>query len=203
MKRFVWMPCCLVVCTLGAAWMLAQDQPNTAAALAKRDYEEERFKGLEADVRALQASFEAQQKRLADLVDELQRVREDLAKKPSDAVTHDELNAFEKKLREVNDKREADTKLILEKLEKLAKAPPPPLPLPEPTPPPETNAPAKPVKGYEYEIKPGDYLSAIVEAYRKEGIKVTLDQVLKANPGLNPQKLKVGKKIIIPDPAQP
>jgi LysM repeat protein len=181
---------------------VAQDQSNSAAALAKRDYDEERYKSLEADIRALQSSNEALQKRLSALTDELRDVREELAKKPADAVTHDELNAFEKKLREVNDKREADTKLILEKLEKLAKAPPLPLPLPEPTPPPETNVPTKPVKGYEYEIKSGDSLSAIVEAYRKEGIKVTLDQLLKANPGLNPQKLRVKQKIIIPDPSQ-
>jgi LysM repeat protein len=203
MKRFLWLRCVVGMGCLVTVLAVAQDQSSSAAALAKRDYDEERYKSLEADVRALQSSNEALQKRLADLGDDLRGVREELAKKPSDAVTHDELNAFEKKLREVNDKREADTRLILDKLEKLAKAPPQPLPLPEPTPLPETNAPAKPVKGYEYEIKPGDYLSAIVEAYRKEGIKVTLDQVLKANPGLNPQKLKVGKKIIIPDPSQP
>jgi LysM repeat protein len=43
-------------------------------------------------------------------------------------------------------------------------------------------------------------LSAIVEAYRTKGIKVTLKQVLEANPNLNEKKLYVGQKIFIPLP---
>jgi LysM repeat protein len=31
---------------------------------------------------------------------------------------------------------------------------------------------------------------------------VTTDQILKANPGLNPNSLKVGQKIFIPAPAK-
>ena len=45
-------------------------------------------------------------------------------------------------------------------------------------------------------------LSIIVKAYRDQGIKVTADQILKANPGLDPKNLIVGKKIFIPAPAQ-
>jgi len=46
----------------------------------------------------------------------------------------------------------------------------------------------------------GDTLSTIVEAYREQNIKVTLDSILKANPGLKPERLQVGQKIIIPAP---
>ena len=48
----------------------------------------------------------------------------------------------------------------------------------------------------------GDTLSIIAKAYRDQGIKVTTDQILKANPGLDPKSLKVGQKILIPAPAQ-
>ena len=56
--------------------------------------------------------------------------------------------------------------------------------------------------GYEYSIQRNDNLSIIAKAYRDQGIKVTTDQILKANPGLDPKNLKVGQKIFIPAPAQ-
>jgi LysM repeat protein len=43
---------------------------------------------------------------------------------------------------------------------------------------------------------------SLAKAYRDQGIKVTSEQILKANPGLNPNTLKVGQKIFIPAPAQ-
>src|ERR1035437_7692880 len=55
--------------------------------------------------------------------------------------------------------------------------------------------------GYEYKVARGDTLSKIAKAYRDQGIKVTADQILKANPGLDP-KIKVGQKIFIPASAQ-
>ena len=59
-----------------------------------------------------------------------------------------------------------------------------------------------PQKGYDYTIQRGDTLLAIAKAYREQGIKVTTDQILKANPGLDPKSLIVGKKIFIPAPAK-
>jgi LysM repeat protein len=66
-----------------------------------------------------------------------------------------------------------------------------------------SHADAKPAdqqKGYEYIIKQGDTLSVIVQAYHDQNIKVTVDQILKANPGLKAEKLHVGQKIFIPEP---
>jgi LysM repeat protein len=57
-----------------------------------------------------------------------------------------------------------------------------------------------PDKGFEYEVKKDDTLSLIVKAYRDNNIKITMDQVLKANPGLKPEKMRVGQKIFIPAP---
>jgi len=60
--------------------------------------------------------------------------------------------------------------------------------------------PATPQNGYEYAVKEGDTLGSIAKAYRAQGVKVTTTQILKANSGLDPNKLYVGKKIFIPDP---
>ena len=46
-------------------------------------------------------------------------------------------------------------------------------------------------------------VGAIVAAYQKKGVKVTLEQVKKANPNLKPKQLHVGQKLFIPDPALP
>ena len=46
-----------------------------------------------------------------------------------------------------------------------------------------------------------DKLSMIVQAYRQKGVKVTMQQVKEANPDVDPNKLLVGQKILIPDPS--
>jgi LysM repeat protein len=57
-----------------------------------------------------------------------------------------------------------------------------------------------PERGFEYVIKSGDTLDAIALAYREKNIKVTAAQILKANPGLKAERLKVGQTIFIPAP---
>ncbi len=52
----------------------------------------------------------------------------------------------------------------------------------------------------EYTVKAGNTLSAIAQACREKGIKVTTAQILEANPGLKPEKVKEGQKIKIPVP---
>jgi LysM repeat protein len=59
-----------------------------------------------------------------------------------------------------------------------------------------------PEKGFEHEVKSGQTLSAIIQAYRDQGVKVTLKQVLDANPTLKPERMKAGQKIFIPAPTQ-
>jgi hypothetical protein len=59
---------------------------------------------------------------------------------------------------------------------------------------------AKDEKGFPYEIKSGDTLSLIVQAYREKNIKVTVDSILKANPGLKAESLQPKQKIWIPAP---
>jgi beta-lactamase regulating signal transducer with metallopeptidase domain/LysM repeat protein len=65
-----------------------------------------------------------------------------------------------------------------------------------------TTSPHPSDKGFEYVIQKGDTLSIIAQAYKEKNIKVSNDDILKANPGLKAEKLKVGQKIFIPAPPQ-
>ena len=103
----------------------------------------------------------------------------------------------------MDNRRIADQKLVvneLESLRKLLEKPLPPSthkPSPPANPPPEKS---RPEKGYNYSIKEGDTLSAIVAALRTTGIKITSKQVMDANPGVNWNRLKVNQVIFIPSP---
>lgn len=166
---------------------------------------QERLQRLEGLVEDLLASQAALQKNLAVLRDEVQAVREE-SRRAGDRlgerfVAHEDLRKLAEALREVDRKREEDKRLILEEIKKLAQTPVPPAPR-ETTRPAPREKPAASVaqKGYTYKIKPGDTLSAIAQAYAQSGVKVTVDDILQANPGLKPNRLPVGREIFIPDP---
>lgn len=160
---------------------------------------EERLNQLNAKVEELQAALVLQQKRLADLAQELQNLREQQNRPGPAFATADDLKRLAEKIQELDRKREADKELILREIEKLAKtaAAPPRATRPAAI---ETPPPVGDDKGFEYVIQPGDTLSLIVQAYREKNIKVTVKQILQANPGLDEKKLKVGQKIFIPAP---
>ncbi len=190
----------------------AQDAAARAAAAAERQDLEDRLKRLAGTVEALQATQELQQKRIAALVEELRSAHDESARTGTKFVTREELKQVVETIRELDRKREADKKLIVEELQKLAKSPisvPPPRGSSDggttkPRPSVDTDstgiASKGPEKGFEHVIEKGQTLSAIVEAFRSKGIKVTLKQVLEANPNINEKKLSVGQKIFIPLP---
>ncbi len=60
-----------------------------------------------------------------------------------------------------------------------------------------------PSEAYEYVIQAGDTLSSIVAAYRKNGVEFSSDSLLRMNPGLNPTRLRVGQKIMVPAGSDP
>lgn len=179
--------------------LMAQDAAATAA-----EYEE-RIKRLNSMVEDLLAAQATLQKRLAALSDELATLREDQARRASRYATQEDVRRmFEGFAKEVERKRDDDRKAVLEELHKLAQAAavvePPPRRVRD-TPPPPRPDPAPASKGYRYQVKPGDTLSAIVMAYQQNGVKVTLDQVIKANPHLKPNNLRPNQEVFIPEPA--
>jgi TolA-binding protein len=207
MKRFVVLM--VGIATLAGMPGLVRAQDN-AALIAAREEAEERYKRLNSAVEEMQTAQINLQKKIGTLAEEYNRLREDTAKAAAGNASQEDLRKLAKKMVELDEKREADKKLILDKLDALAtaikNAPPPPTVRPsgngggtERRPP--AHPPANlPDKGYEYEVKSGDSVSKIVKAYRDAGIKVTSQMVQDANPGLNPNALKVGQKIFIPQP---
>ena len=157
--------------------------------------------------------IEAVEKSLNDLRDKV-----NTPAPTGDYASNDDLKKLAQQVQEIDRKRQEDRDLILDQIKKLAAASGSPIHIH--TPPPDTDSstsssgsgnsgtsggsggtpPADvPTTGHYYTIKSGDRLSAIVKAYRDAGVKVTTSQVLKANPGLDPNKIIVGKKIFIPD----
>jgi hypothetical protein len=180
---------------------------SDAAEIAARQELDERFRRVESAVESLQAAQLNFQKRLGNVADEISRLRDEISRKPSDAVSHDDLRSLEKKVAEMNEKRESDKKLILEQLDKLAHATPvlPPAPAPSTKSAAPATNPDQP--GYEYVVQAKDNLSTIVNdfnaEFKRKGIKgtLTMDQVMKANQIKKPNSIRVGQKLFIPEPS--
>ena len=124
----------------------------------------------------------------------------------NDSASRDDLKKLAEQVQEIDKKRQEDNDLVMKQFDKLAKisagtghkstpaAPKPADDNPTPTPGPDGKQ-----NGFYYEVQSGNTLSAIAKAYTDQGHKVTVKQILDANPGLNPNSLIVGKKIFIPD----
>ena len=140
------------------------------------------------------------------LTKELQNVRDDQGKPNASYATHEELSRLADAIKEVDRKRMEDIEKVHNDLLSLGKtlAAPPPRsknrehPVSQDTSAPEKTPAAIPDKGFEHVVESGETLSLIVQGCRDKNIKVTVDQILKANPGLKPERLKVGQKIFIP-----
>jgi LysM repeat protein len=176
-----------------------------AAALRAQDaVVEERLNKLNGLVQDLLEDKAGQKKQIEGLVRELESLREQQTHPNTAYAMQEDLKRLGEKLQEIDKKREADKELILKKIEELART----LAVPSKKPGSGASLPvtsttggqATPEKGFEYVIQSGDTLSLVVAAYREQNMKVTVDQVLKANPGLNEKRLKVGQKIFIPAP---
>lgn len=178
---------------------------EVSADAVRQEYEQ-RFTSLSAkidDILGIQATL---QRRINDLAADLAALREEQLRVKNQSARPDDLRKLADKVREIDQKREEDRRLILEEIRKLAQAP-----IPEPTPRKEAAAPKQPEttsasqpptpqKGYEYVVREGDTISDIVAAYQQNGVKVTVDAVLKANPNVKARSIRVGQKIFIPDP---
>ncbi len=169
---------------------------------------------LKGSIEALAASNADLQKRLVEAYREIRDLREDLAKAAAKSSVEDlkeQNRTLASKIEEVDKKRLNDASVVQDQLERIAKlvasAPITPAPRPAPVEPKKTTPSTPPPSGemYTYTIVAGDTLSAVVEAWNKEfkvqGMKtVSMKKVLDANPGLDPKRLLVGKKIFIPVP---
>jgi hypothetical protein len=168
---------------------------------------EERLNKLAGQIDNLMEGQKDLQNKIETLSREIAGVREQASKPTGNYAAHEDLVRLGEKLREVDQKRIADAEKVSAELislrNSLLKMPAPaPRPKPAVTPPAnvDNDKPARPEKGFEYVVRKNDNLDLILQAYREKNIKVTRAQVLKANPGLKPDKLLVGQKIFIPAP---
>jgi LysM repeat protein len=204
MKRYVL--CLLAGLSALAPVARTQDSPT---AIAERQEAEKR---LNAKIEDLEATVQSQQRKLGDLEQAVQRLRDELSHATSNnknAAFENDLSQIREKLRQIEKNRETDNSKVLAEFEKLRKGllekgtTPTPAPPAEKPPKPAADTP-KPTsdKGYEYTVAQGDTLSGIVDKLVKGGVKVTQKQVSEANPNVNWKRLRIGQKIFIPAPAQ-
>jgi LysM repeat protein len=179
----------------------------TAPALRAQDAAtQERLDKLSGRLDDQEKAQETLRKQIADLAKDVQSLREQLAKPSTSYARPEDLNRLAEAIKDVDRKRMEDADKTHAELLKLRQVLEAPLKqsrknaAPPPRDNPGTSGAPIPDKGFEYVIKSGDTLDAIVQAYKEKNIKVTVSQILKANPGLVPERMKVGQKIFIPAP---
>lgn len=193
MKRISFLLVTLALCS--APGVRAQDAAT-----------QERLDKLSGRIEDLTAAQEALKKQIGDLSRELESVREQSGKPNTSYARQEDLKSLAEAIKEVDRKRLDDAEKTHTELLRLRKVLEAPLPQPKKTSvtaPKDTAVatnPTTPEKGFEYVIKSGDTLDAVALAYREKNIKVTVAQILKANPGLKAERLRVGQKIFIPAP---
>ena len=195
----------LALCAAAATEGRAQDQASRAAAIADREAAEERYRRMNTAVEGLLAAQAEQQRRIESLATELRQLRLENAKPQGDFVSQDQLRQLVDTVRELDRKREADRRMILEEIENLGKTFAESLRAATPRPtereqtPPSTAAYNEVA---EHTVEQGQTLSAIVAAYnaeyKKRGKRTSLKLVLDANPSIKPEAMAVGQKVVVP-----
>ena len=167
---------------------------------------QERLDKLTGRIEDLTAAQEALKKQVNELTRELESVREQATKPTANYARPEDLNRLGEAIKEVDRKRMDDAEKIHSELLKLRTvlekplAPPKPKTTSVPKDKPAPEVPTGDGKVFLYVIQKNDSLDAIVQAYKEKNIKVTVAGILKANPGLIPEKMRVGQKIFIPAP---
>jgi hypothetical protein len=190
---------CLLACMPGLLPVnaTAQTFASEAAAIAHQRTIEEEFKRLNAVIDGLLDHQALLQTRIDRLTTDLERAREETQRANRNWVTQEELKKF---AQEIDRKREADRKLILDAIDDLGKVVRAPVP--------QRGVPAADRPLHEFTVGAGqtlmDIINAYNEDYRAQGKgRISLQDVRKANPNLqNPDRIVPGQKILIPEPAK-
>ena len=190
---------------------LANAQDNPAAAAAAREEAESRYQRLNARLDDIEVAFQRFQKDRDKVESEIRALRDQvsrLADNSQNAATQESIKRLADAIEEVDRKRvkhQENVDVALAAMEKLiAKGG---TSTPRNSGPKTQSAPPKvdsTGKGYEYTIRANDNAKKIADALREQkGLKITAQQIIDANPGLDWTRLKIGQKIFIPDPSAP
>ena len=165
---------------------------------------EERLNKLSAQIDVLIDAKETLNKKIDDLQSQIRDLQNQVSKPTGNYASADDVKQLADAIKQVDKARQADNEHVVQELQNLGKSlnsstrRNSTVSTPAVTP----EAHAGPQKGYDYVVQQGDTLAAIVKAYREKNIKVTVQQVLEANPGLKANNMRVGQKIFIPEPGQ-
>lgn len=166
---------------------------------------------ITGEIQDVEDTLSEQDKRISALEKEISDLQNKVnTPQANNYASEDDLKSLAAAVQEIDRKRQEDNQKILDVLKNLGRGEsrhpstinPSPVP---PSPTPIANGAGGPgpggqQNGYYYTIAPGNTLLAIAKAYRAQGVKVTVDEILRANPGLNAKSLIVGQKIFIPAP---
>jgi septal ring factor EnvC (AmiA/AmiB activator)/phage tail protein X len=162
---------------------------------------EERVKQLIGKVENLEEANAGLKRQVDSLVKELSTLREQQQSHPATPpASNEDLRELARKVQEIEEKRKADRAFLEKEFDRLAKLASAKPAVSRPNRP-SDSTPDLPKDALEHTVASGDTLLAIALAYSKEtGKKITTDMILKANPGLVPERMTTGKKILIPVP---
>jgi hypothetical protein len=193
------------------AYAAAEDAARTAA---EREAAEERYRLVNSAIEDLTAAQLDLRRRLERMAEAIQQVEVEARARPGAErfVTRDELAKLAETVREIDRKREADKREILERIEELGKTlagrlreearrtPPPVVEPVRPAPRDESSGTAQ--EGVWYVVESGNTLYEIISAhnaqFKGDGRRTSLQLILDANPKLKPNAMPVGTKIFIP-----
>src|SRR5687768_9780003 len=186
-------------------------QDNSAAAAAAREEAEARYQRLNSRLEDIEVAFQRFQKDRDKLESEIRSLRDQVSRltdNSQNAATQESIKRLADAIEEVERKRLKDQERVdsaLREMEKLILKSGGSTSRPTPPKNPSTGPKVDNTgKGYEYTIRANDNASKIAAALREQkGLKITADQIVDANPGLDWTRLKIGQKIFIPDPSAP
>jgi LysM repeat protein len=197
-----------------SSWLFIAVLAASAPALRAQDAATQaQLDKLSGQIQDITAALDVQNKRIDALEQKISDLQDKLNQPGgNNFASGDDLKKLADQVQQIDQKRQSDNDQILKELERLEKAlnvspghrgeestsndTTSTTSVTTPT----TPGNGIPQKGYNYPIKAGDTIAAIAKAYREQGIKVTTAQILAANPGLNPNRLKTGQTIFIPQP---
>ena len=190
-----------------------QDAATNAADVAEKQGVDEKFKQLAADIQSLRDANQLLLEKVSALKDDLQQIRAEQSRLAASAVGHDDLKPLAQRIEEVDKRRQDDKDAISEQIKtseaRLQKLLTSSAADPSGRPPVTGATPAAPgmADGFVYTIRDHDTFMDILKAYnetfKSKGMKtITLDALEKAHPDVDPKKLKINQKIVIPHPAE-
>jgi TolA-binding protein len=185
--------------------------PVAAPIGAQARFYAEQFRRLRGEIDELKGAHALQQQQtdklktqVKTLTDENQKLNRRLAGK---FATAEEMEAMRAALKELDANRLQDRAIVQKALADLGKLIQKVAQQKAAAVEPAPRVVARDFKFNTHKVETGEFLSNIIvaynRAYKEEGLgTVTQSQVLKANPGLNPNRLLVGQKIKIPLPGE-